>query len=67
MSTKFYAIVSNLVAKENASIDWLYREEPDDETDSGWRMFHGNETEEYMNSPENFSVVSLDFILEKHN
>ena len=58
-----YIIASHHVSKENKKVGWMYREEPTDETDSGWRVFSGEETEEYAENPENFSIYDADTII----
>ena len=40
----------------------MYRENPSNESDSGWRFFAGNEDEEYTNNPDNFSIFDLNTI-----
>ena len=40
----------------------MYRENPSNETDSGWRFFAGNEDETYTNNPDNFSIFDLNTI-----
>ncbi len=42
---------------------YLYREEPDNERDSGWRILAGNETEEFLADPDNLTFVSLGAVL----
>ncbi len=38
----------------------MYREEPDTSfPDSGWRFFSGDETDEYVNNPDNVKIYSL--------
>ena len=42
---------------------YMYREAPDNEDDSGWRFFRGNETNEYVNDPHNIQIADLkDFL-----
>jgi hypothetical protein len=53
------ALVSNRVARDGEPACWLYREEPDNERDSGWRVFAGDEPDEYVADPANCSVVPL--------
>lgn len=49
-------------ALENG-IEYMYRDDPSpDNPDSGWRFFHGDETEEYVNDPQNVRAVSLNTI-----
>lgn len=52
-------IATNTVAKQNRPVGFLYREAPVFENDSGWRFFSGDETDEYTDDPDNFSIVSL--------
>lgn len=53
------AIVSNRVARDGEPACWLYREEPDNERDSGWRVFAGDESDEYVDGAENCSLMPL--------
>src|ERR1051325_11244726 len=42
------AFVSNRVLEDGQPVRFLYREPPDCEEDSGWRMFAGDEDEKYV-------------------
>ena len=56
---------SNRITVEGRKIGYMYREEPDvdsDFPDSGWRFFAGDEDEEYTNNPDNFNVFRLNTI-----
>ena len=55
-------IVTNTVAEQGKPVGFLYREAPVFENDSGWRIFSGDETDEYTDNPDNFSIVSLSAI-----
>ena len=55
-------IVTNTVAEQGEPRRFLYREAPVFENDSGWRIFSGDETDEYTDNPDNFSIVSLSAI-----
>ena len=55
-------IVTNTVAEQGEPVGCLYREAPLFENDSGWRIFSGDETDEYTDNPDNFSIVSLSAI-----
>lgn len=46
---------------------YLYREDPDRDDDSGWRITAGNETDEYMDDPDNSSYVPLGAVLSKND
>jgi len=58
-------IVTNNILYEGQPIGYLYREEPYKDDDSGWRFTTGNETDEYMDDPNNSSYVSLGAVLRK--
>ena len=51
-----YIIVSGEVMRDGKRIGYLYREEPDNEKDSGWRVFSGEETQGYADISSNFSM-----------
>ena len=40
----------------------MYRELPDDDIDSGWRFFSGDETQEYADDPANFAIYDVNTI-----
>lgn len=57
------ATVSARVATDGRPVAWLYREETDRPNDSGWRMFAGDETQDYSDNPGNAIVVSIREVL----
>lgn len=59
-----YIIASNEVAKDRKPVGYLYREEPDNEDDSGWRVFSGEETQDYADRAENFAMYNASTIVE---
>lgn len=46
-------------------VRFMYREQSDNEKDSGWRFFSGNETQKYVDDANNILIVSLDDVI--HN
>lgn len=52
-------LTSRLVAEEGYPIRFMYREEPDNEIDSGWRFLSGFESDEYMDDADNHVVVDV--------
>ena len=45
-------------------IGYMYRDTPaEGRPDSGWRFFHGDESDAYANDPENIQVVSLNTVI----
>lgn len=61
-----YVIASNEVMLQHKPIGYFYREEPDNEQDSGWRFFSGNETDGYMDEPKNFAMYNAKTIVEMY-
>ena len=55
--------VTNNILYQGEKVGYLYREDPDADDDSGWRMNTGTETDEYMDNADNISYVSLGAVL----
>jgi hypothetical protein len=55
--------VTNNILYDGEPVGYLYREKPDRDNDSGWRLTAGYETDEYMDDASNFSYVSLGAVL----
>jgi hypothetical protein len=60
-----YIIASNEVMIAGRPIGYLYREEPDNENDSGWRVFSGEETQESADEASTFAMYNATTVLEK--
>jgi hypothetical protein len=61
-----YAIrcfVTRRVLYDGEPVGYLYREEPDEEEDSGWRIMAGDESQAYMDDANNIAWVSLGAVL----
>jgi len=58
------AIVSRFVFEESGSIRWMYREAVPSGKDSGWRMFNGDEPEEYVDNPSNCRVCNIGWLID---
>lgn len=50
------------ITVEGMKVGYMYREEPDNEVDSGWRFFSGTETQEYVDDVENIMVYDVNTI-----
>jgi hypothetical protein len=59
------ALVSKMCMENGNIIRFLYREEPDNEQDSGWRMFTGLESDEYNSDSKNISLLNIYYLLDK--
>lgn len=57
-----YVLASKWLVENNMKVRFMYREEPDDTYDSGWRFFSGDESDEYVNNPENIGLYSIETI-----
>ena len=57
------AFVTKKLVEENSKIGFAYREKPDNETDSGWRFFTGNEEQESVDNPDNLLLYSIEDII----
>lgn len=55
--------VTNRVLEDGARVGYLYRQGPEREDDSGWRITAGDESDEYMANARNCAYVSLGAVL----
>ncbi|CAM1352200.1 MULTISPECIES: DUF2185 domain-containing protein [Tenacibaculum] len=55
--------ISNKILKDKEPPAWMYREESENEGDSGWRVFSGNEDDNYLDNPDNFKLVSSEQLI----
>ena len=55
-------IATNRITVEGCKVGYCYREKPDSGWDSGWRFTAGDESEEYMDDPNNAGIYKLNTI-----
>jgi hypothetical protein len=55
-------IATNRITVEGCKVGYCYREKPDGDWDSGWRFTAGDESEEYMDDPNNAGIYKLNTI-----
>ena len=55
--------VTKRVLEDGAPVGYLYREEPDNGDDSGWRFTANDESDDYINDSANVALVSLGAVL----
>ena len=55
-------IAADRITVDGAQVGYLYRETPDHPTDSGWRFFAGDESDEYADNPNNFGLYDVNTI-----
>ena len=61
---KVYGFAARRLVEQERKVRFMYREAPDKAYDSGWRFFSGDETEEYVNDPENIGIYDIQTITE---
>ncbi len=57
-----YCVASDEITLRGNVVGFMYRETPDDVTDSGWRFFSGNETQEYADDSRHFEIYDVNTI-----
>ena len=57
--------VTKRILEDGQLVGYLYREDPDEERDSGWRLTANDESDEYMSDSENLAYVSLGAVLSR--
>ena len=55
-------IASDRITVDGAPVGYMYREEPDNALDSGWRFFAGDESDEYCGDTTNFEIYDVNTI-----
>ncbi len=60
------AIVTARVWEDGHPVRWLYRAEPHNERDSGWRVFSGDEPPEYTDDVSTARLVPLRELVDRH-
>ena len=55
-------IATNRITVEGFKVGYCYREEPDSDWDSDWRFTAGDESEAYMDDPNNAGIYKLNTI-----
>lgn len=55
-------LATDKITVEGRRVCFMYRQEPDNEMDSGWRYMAGDESDEYMDNPANHEVYDVNTI-----
>jgi hypothetical protein len=58
-----FVIATKRIAEDEQPACFMYREEPMDPKDSGWRLYAGTESEEYLDNPDNSGIYDPATIL----
>ena len=57
-----YCIASDMITVEGRKVGYMYREEPDNNLDSGWRFMSGRESRAYLDDATNFALYDVNMI-----
>ncbi len=52
------SIATDKIVVEGEPVHFMYREEPDNEIDNGWRFLSGTEDQDYIDDPDNSAIYS---------
>ncbi len=50
------------ITVDGMRVTYMYREEPDNDVDSGWRFFSGDESQNYMDDSKNTGLYAVNTI-----
>jgi hypothetical protein len=56
-------LVSRMVFDEIHPVGFMYREEPEEQEDSGWRFLSGHEDDAYLEDENNSLIVAIELIM----
>jgi len=57
-----WCFATDMITVEGRKVGYLYREEPDNDGDSGWRFTSGRESPEYMDEAANHGVYDVNTV-----
>ena len=55
-------IATDRITVDGLAVGYMYREQPENKYDSGWRFFAGDESDEYANNPGNLEIYDVNTI-----
>lgn len=53
---------SDKILVDGEPVGYMYREEAEDDWDSGWRFLSGTESDEYVNDPERVGIYDVNTV-----
>lgn len=57
-----YCFATDMITVHGRKVGYMYREAPEKDSDSGWRFFCGDETQEYVDDPKNLELYDVNTI-----
>ncbi len=58
-----YVLATKMLVDNKRKVRYMYHEKGDDDQDSGWRFFCGDEDDDYVKNPDNIAIYGVDTIL----
>lgn len=58
-----FVMATKMLVEGKRKVRFMYRQAPDNDQDSGWRFFCGDEDDEYVNNPDNIAIYDINTIL----
>jgi len=55
-------MATDKITVDGELVDFIYRENPDFEADSGWRFLSGTETQDYADNSDNWAIYDTNTI-----
>ncbi len=62
VETRLGCIATDKITVDGMKVGHMFRDEPDNDRDSGWQFFSGTETDEYVDDEENLSIYAVNTI-----
>lgn len=60
-------MATDKITVDGELVDFMYREQPDFDSDSGWRFLSGTETQDYADNPSNWEIYDTNTIANYDN
>ena len=57
-----YCLATDMIMCEGLPVGYMYREEPNEEDDSGWRFFSGAEDQDYVDNPDHIGLYAVNTV-----
>jgi hypothetical protein len=55
-------IATDMITVDGRKVGFMYREEPSNDVDSGWRFMAGTKSQEYMDNADNHAIYDVNTI-----
>jgi len=58
-----YVMATKMLIDNKRKVRFMYREEPSNDQDSGWRFFCGDEDQDYTDNFDNIAIYDIDTLI----